>query len=388
MSFDINIYSKYSYVLAKFNILVTKGELDIMKMCLRWFGTGYDSVALWQIRQIPGVKGVITTLYGQKAGDEWPVEEIRRMKKEVEDSGLSIYGIESVNIVDEIKTGHVSRDKYIEKYINTIQNLSNEGIHMVCYNFMSIFDWTRSDLAKVRPDGSTVLAYDQRIINTIVPSQMFKRLNGESNGFILPGWEPERLARVEELFEMYNNIDNEKMFQNIKYFLGAIMPTCEKYGVKMAIHIDDPVWSVFGLPRIVKGKEDALRIINAVPSDYNGITLCTGSLSSSPKNDIPDIIRALKGKIHFAHVRNTKHDDIEGVFEESAHLSSDGSLDMYEIIKTFDEIGFDGPVRPDHGRAIWGEKAMPGYGLYDRALGSQYLLGLIEAVKKQRIMLR
>jgi mannonate dehydratase len=126
---------------------------------------------------------------------------------------------------------------------------------------------------------------------------------------------------------------------------------------------------------------DLQRLITEVPSQYNGVTLCTGSLSSRPDNDIPNIIRSLEGRIHFAHMRNTKHTS-PGVFEESAHLSSDGSLDMYEIMKAFVDIGFEGPVRPDHGRAIWGEIAMPGYGLYDRALGTQYLLGLLEAIRK------
>jgi mannonate dehydratase len=190
------------------------------------------------------------------------------------------------------------------------------------------------------------------------------------------------MAKIGELFDLYKNIDNEVLFQNLKYFLNAIMPTCENKGMKMAIHIDDPVWSVFGLPRIVKNKMDLLRLIKEVPSEYNGITLCTGSLSSNPENDIPHIISSLKGRIHFAHVRNTKHWS-PGVFEESAHLSSDGSLDMYAIMKAFYDIGFDGPIRPDHGRSIWDEVSMPGYGLYDRALGAQYLLGLLEAISKQ-----
>ena len=352
-----------------------------MKMSLRWFGKDHDSITLQQIRQIPGVGGVIPTLYDKNPGEDWPVEEIRSLKKDVEDAGLSIYGIESVNVSDEIKVGHSRRDEHIENYISTLKKLSAEGIHMVCYNFMPVFDWTRSELAKVRPDGSTVLAYNQAKVDAIHPKEIFDHMDSDSNGFMMPGWEPERMGKVEELFHLYEDTDNEKLFQNLKYFLQAIMPTCEQFGVKMAIHIDDPVWSVYGLPRIVKNKMDLQRLITEVPSEYNGVTLCTGSLSSNPDNDIPDIIRSLKGRINFAHVRNTRH-TAPGIFEESAHLSSDGSLDMYEIMKAFVEIGFDGPVRPDHGRAIWGEKSMPGYGLYDRALGAQYLLGLLEAIKK------
>lgn len=352
-----------------------------MIMTLRWFGSSFDSVTLKQIRQIPGVKGVITTLYGSKVGEAWRDEEVKNIKKEVEDAGLKIYGIESVNIHDDIKIGLPSRDKYIENYIKTLEVLGKNEINLVCYNFMPVFDWTRSDLAKVRPDGSTVLSYDQEIIEKIDPEKMFEQIDSNSNGFVLPGWEPERLSRLKELFEMYKNVDDEKLFENLKYFLSAVMPTCEKYNIKMAIHPDDPAWHVFGLPRIIVNKENILRMVNSVNSPCNGVTLCAGSLGSNPKNDIPDIVRSLKGKIFFAHVRNLEH-TAPGKFQEAAHLSSDGSMDMFAIMKAFYDIGFEGPFRPDHGRAIWDEVSMPGYGLYDRALGAVYLQGLWEAIDK------
>lgn len=352
-----------------------------MKMTLRWFGTGHDSVTLEQIRQIPGVTGVITTLYDIPAGEVWPMERILELKKEVEESGLKIEGIESVNIHDSIKIGSPDREQYIENYIETLENLGKAGINIVCYNFMPVFDWTRSDLAKEREDGSTVLSYDQDLIDKIDPEKMFSQIDSESNGFVMPGWEPERLAKVKELFEKYKDVDNEKLFDNLVYFLNRIRPVCEKYGIKMAIHPDDPAWPVFNLPRIINNKENILKLLNAVDGEFNGLTLCTGSLGSNPKNDLCDIIRSAKGRIHFAHVRNIIH-LAPGKFDEAAHLSKDGSLDMYEIMKALYEIGFDGPVRPDHGRAIWGEVAMPGYGLYDRALGATYLNGLIEAIEK------
>ena len=352
-----------------------------MIMTLRWFGKNFDSVTLKQIRQIPGVKGVITTLYNSKVGEAWKEEDVKKLKKEVEDTGLKIYGIESVNIHDDIKIGLPSRDKYIENYIKTLEVLGKNEINLVCYNFMPVFDWTRSDLAKVRPDGSTVLSYDQEIIDKIDPEKMFEQIDSNSNGFVLPGWEPERLSRLKELFEMYKDVDDERLFENLKYFLSAVMPTCEKYNIKMAIHPDDPAWPVFGLPRIIVNKENILRMINSVNSPCNGITLCAGSLGSNPKNDIPDIIKSLKGKIFFAHVRNLEH-TAPGKFQEAAHLSSDGSMDMFAIMKAFYDIGFEGPFRPDHGRAIWDEVSMPGYGLYDRALGAVYLQGLWEAIDK------
>ncbi|HHX60459.1 MAG TPA: mannonate dehydratase [Epulopiscium sp.] len=352
-----------------------------MKMTLRWFGSKHDSVTLEQIRQIPGVVGVITTLYDSKVGEVWPMEEIMKMKEEVEASGLEVSGIESVNIHDAIKIGLPEREQYIANYIETLENLGKAGIKMVCYNFMPVFDWTRSDLAKVREDGSTVLSYDQELIDKIDPEAMFDQIEQNSNGFVMPGWEPERLAQVKELFAKYKDVDSELLFQNLVYFLNKIRPVCEEYGIMMAIHPDDPGWPVFDLPRIVKNKEDIKRLLDTVDAPFNGLTLCTGSYGSNPNNNICDIIRMAKGRVHFAHVRNLIH-HAPGKFDEAAHLSSDGSMDMYEIMKAFHDIGYDGPMRPDHGRAIWGEVAMPGYGLYDRALGATYLNGLWEAINK------
>ena len=351
-----------------------------MQMTMRWFGDKFDSVKLWQIRQVPGVTGVITTLYDIPAGELWPVERIKALKKEVEDAGLTIAGIESVNIHDDIKIGKPSRDKYIENYIQTLENLAQCDIKLVCYNFMPVFDWTRTDLAKMRPDGATVLAYDQKVVDSIDPQKFFDQTNSNSNGYVMPGWEPERLSKVKELFEAYKDVDEETLFNNLVYFLKAIQPVCEKYGIKMAIHPDDPAWPVFGLPRIITSKEKILRVMKAVDSPFNGLTFCAGSFGTNPENDLPGIIRALPGRVHFAHVRNLHH-FAPGVFEEAAHLSSDGSFDLYEIVRALYETGFDGPIRPDHGRAIWGEVSMPGYGLYDRALGAEYILGLWEAVE-------
>jgi mannonate dehydratase len=356
-------------------------EVIPMQMTLRWYGSKHDSVTLEQIRQIPGVKSVITTLYDSVPGEAWSLEDIRAMKKEVEAAGLTIAGIESVNIHDAIKIGSPDREQYIENYITTLERLGQEDIHMVCYNFMPVFDWTRTELARKRPDGSTVLAYNQAAVDALKPEEMFASIDSDSNGFVMPGWEPERMARVKELFEMYQDIDNEKLFANLKYFLERIMPTCDKYDINMAIHPDDPAWSVFGLPRIIINKENILRMMHMVDNPHNGVTFCSGSYGTNLENNLPDMIRSLKGRIHFAHVRNLKFNSPTD-FEESAHLSSDGSFDMYEIMKALYEIGFDGPIRPDHGRMIWGEVAMPGYGLYDRALGAAYLNGLWEAIDK------
>ncbi len=352
-----------------------------MEMTLRWYGTGFDTVSLRQIRQIPGVKGVITTLYDKAPGERWERERIHALKEEVEKEGLRISGIESVNIHDAIKTGVPEREEYIDNYIDTLKALGEEDIHMVCYNFMPVFDWTRTELARLRPDGSTVLAYNQKAVDDIDPEKMFESIAGDTNGSVMPGWEPERMAKVKELFAMYREVDEEKLFENLKYFLERIMPVCREYDINMAIHPDDPAWSVFGLPRIIINQENILRMMKMVDDPHNGVTFCSGSYGTNRKNDLPGMIRALKGRVHFAHVRNLKFNSDED-FEEAAHLSSDGSFDMYEIMRALYETGFSGPIRPDHGRMIWGEKAMPGYGLYDRALGAAYLNGLWEAIDK------
>lgn len=352
-----------------------------MQMTLRWYGKNYDTVTLEQIRQIPGVHGVITTLYNKKAGELWQESEIKALKKEVEEAGLTIAGIESVNVTESIKAGGPSRDKDIENYRKTLENLGKEDIHLVCYNFMPVFDWTRTELARERPDGSTVLAYTQKAVDSITPDKMFGSIKDSMNGAIMPGWEPERLSHVKEAFAMYKEIDSEVLFKNLQYFLNSIMDICDKYDMNMAIHPDDPAWSVFGLPRIITCEKNILRMIESVPNIHNGVTFCSGSYGTNLKNDLVHMIKVLKGHIHFAHIRNLKFNSQED-FEEAAHLSCDGSFDMYSIVKALYDTGFDGVIRPDHGRMIWGEKAMPGYGLYDRALGACYINGLWEAIDK------
>ena len=352
-----------------------------MEMTFRWYGSKHDTITLKQIRQIRYVTGIITTLYDKQPGDLWTREEIHALKKEVEDAGLHIAGIESVNVSDAIKTGSKDRDKDIDTYIECLRNLGEEDIHLVCYNFMPVFDWTRTELARVREDGSTVLAYTQEAVDNLQPEKMFESIASDMNGTVMPGWEPERMAKVKELFALYKDIDNEKLFDNLVYFLKRIMPVCNEYDIKMAIHPDDPAWSVFGLPRIIINKENINRLMKAVDDVHNGVTFCSGSYGTNLNNDLPDMIRSLKGRIHFAHVRNLKFHSPDN-FEEAAHLSEDGNFDMYEIVKALYDIGFEGPIRPDHGRMIWDEVAMPGYGLYDRALGAAYICGLWEAIEK------
>lgn len=350
-----------------------------MLMSFRWYGR-QDSIPLSYIKQIPGMKNVVSALYHIPVGEVWPYEEIAELKRQIEDAGLMFKTVESVNVHEDIKLGLPTRDRYIENYCATLKNLAKAGVTVVCYNFMPVFDWIRTDLAKVLPDGSNAMFYDDEVLKGITPEKLVEEMEKGSNGFALPGWEKERLVEVKKLFEMYQDVDEEKLFANLKYFLEGIIPTAEECGIKMAIHPDDPPWSVFGLPRIVVNKENLERIVRLVDSPSNGLTLCSGSLGANPANDMVDMFRYFgkMGKIHFAHVRNVKIEK-PGVFYETAHKSCDASLDLVGIMKALYETGFDGPIRPDHGRMIWGEEGMPGYGLYDRALGAVYLSGLWDA---------
>ena len=323
-------------------------------------------------------------------GEVWPEERIGELVGQVERAGLTLKVIESVNIHDDIKVGLPSRDRYIENYKQTIRNLAKYGIKVICYNFMPVFDWVKSDLNYELEDGSHTLCFKKEQIPDD-PNELLELYSSGTNGFTLPGWEPERLAHVKNLFEIYADVDEEKLRENLVYFLKAIMPTCEECDVKMAIHPDDPPYSMFGLPRIIKNREDLDWLCNAVDTPYNGITLCTGSIAEDPANDVYEILSEFtrRGRIHFAHVRNIRflHPEVPGNkdFYEAAHLSGAGSLDMYRIVAALHDNGFDGFIRPDHGRMIWGEEGRPGYGLFDRALGVTYINGLWEAMEKRNV---
>ncbi|SFM00149.1 mannonate dehydratase [Halanaerobium salsuginis] len=356
-----------------------------MKMIFRWFGEGDDSVSLEEIRQIPGIKGVVTALSNIPVGEVWPQQKIDQLKAKINAAGLEMEVIESVNIHEDIKLGLASRDKYIENYKLTLKNLAQGGVKVVCYNFMPVFDWLRSDLAEKLADGSNTMSYNETEINKTDPVQLIEEFADGSKGFSLPGWEAERLAELKQIMAQYQEITADDLFDNLKYFLEAILPVCQENDIKMAIHPDDPPWPVYNLPRIMTGKENIRRLLKMVDDPYNGLTLCSGSLGSNPANDVPGLIREFGKRIHFAHVRNLKFTGT-GKFHETSHLSSDGSLDLFEIMKAYYEIGFEGYMRPDHGRMIWGEEARPGYGLYDRALGVTYLNGIWEAINKISIV--
>lgn len=246
----------------------------------------------------------------------------------------------------------------------------------ICYNFMPVFDWTRTQLDHELEDGSTSLVYYQEQVDQVNPLQ-------SDSDLTLPGWDASySREELKQVVSEYQAMTEEELWENLGYFLRHIIPVAAECGVKMAIHEDDPCWSIFGLPRIITCEENLDRFLKLVDDPHNGITLCTGSLGCSCHNDVVKMAKkyAALGRIHFVHMRNVQV--LENGFEERAHLSACGSLDMYEIMKALYDNGFCGYIRPDHGRMIWGETGRPGYGLYDRALGATYLNGLWEAIEK------
>ncbi len=346
-----------------------------MKLSFRWFGKD-DKTTLDNIRQIPGMYSIVTAVYDVPPGEVWSRESIKELKDEVENKGLKFEVIESVPVHEDIKLGKPTRDRYIENYRENIRRLGEAGVKCICYNFMPVFDWTRTDLNHKNPDGSTSLVYYKEQIDKVNP------LNSDSD-LTLPGWDAsytrEELASV---VAEYNSMTEEDLWDNLEYFLKGIIPAAAQYDVNMAIHEDDPCWSIFGLPRIITNEKNIDRFLSLVDDSHNGVTLCTGSLGCSPENDVVHMADKYSkmGRIHFVHMRNIAL--LENGFEERAHLSSAGSLDMFAIMKALYLNGFDGYARPDHGRMIWGETGRPGYGLYDRALGAAYINGLWEALSK------
>lgn len=357
-----------------------------MKMSWRWYGVGNDDITLNHIKQIPGIDTIVWSLHDKVAGEEWQMEEIEEVVKYITDNGFSADVVESVNVHDDIKIGKPSRDKYIEIYIDTIRKLSKVGVKVICYNFMPVFDWTRTDLYKEMPDGTNALFYEKALAEGSTPKEMVDNILKGAGDKTMPGWEPERLADLNRLFDEYKDVDEEKLYKNCKYFLERIIPVCEECDVKMAIHPDDPPWPIFGLPRIIRSRDHIKRFLDLVPSKYNGLTICTGSLGPNIENDIPAIIREFGDRIHFAHIRNVKVFD-NGDFIETSHRECDGSVEIIETVKAYHDVNFEGYLRPDHGRHLWGEEVScrPGYGLYDRALGIMYLLGIWETLKKYEV---
>ena len=356
-----------------------------MQMGFRWYGEGNDKITLADIKQIPGVTSIVWALHHKMPGEVWEVEEIQEVKNQLDKYGFNMDVVESVNVHDDIKIGLPTRDKWIENYKTTIRNLSKFGVKVICYNFMPIFDWTRSNLFYELPDGATAMFYEKGMIQTDYKSMAKYILDfTEKYNMTFPGWEPERMAKLDELFTAYKDVNHDVLWANLKYFLEAIMPTCHECDIKMAIHMDDPPWDIFGLPRLLVDEPSIDKFLKMVDDPYNCLTLCSGSLNANPNNNVADIVRKHCDRIAFAHVRNVKHFP-NGDFTEASHRDCDGDTGIIEILRAYHDCGFEGYIRPDHGRNLWDEgpgTVRPGYGLYDRALGIMYMLGVWDTLDR------
>ena len=391
----------------------------------RWFGPT-DKVTLSDIRQT-GASGIVTSLYHLEPGLVWKKEEISSRLTEIAGSkshptNLSWQVVESLPVSEVIKTGSHPRDEHIKAWIESMENLSELGIKVICYNFMPILDWTRTELASPMSSGATAMyfdlldfiAFDCFILERInaqsdyekqlvdVAKKRFEGFSKEKKSTLsknitagLPGaGEKLTFQEVKRRLEGYSGIDADKLRENFKYFLDAVVPTAEKLGVRLCCHPDDPPWPLLGLPRIMSTEEDYNWLVNVHPSKANGITLCTGSLGTSFENDLPGMVSRLGKHIHFLHLRNVtrEKESIPTSFYEDEHLL--GNTDMVETIseiireenrrKTEGREDWSIPMRPDHGQNILddhGRNAMPGYPAIGRLKGLAELRGVFRALE-------
>ncbi len=343
-----------------------------MKLTFRWYGDS-DPISLEKIKQIPTMTGIVSAVYDVKPGMVWSNESILALKSKAENAGLEFEVVESVPVPEEIKYGGENAPRLIENYCENIRRLGKAGVKCICYNFMPVFDWLRSELEHKNEDGSNSLAYNEETVLS---------MNPEKSSLSLPGWDESYTKdELKRLISIYKEIGEEGLWKNVEVFLKAVIPVAKEAGVNMAIHPDDPPWGIFGLPRIITNEQNLDRFLSIVNEKENGLTFCTGSLGASCDNDLVKMARKYADRIHFVHLRNIKITG-EREFHEVGHPTECGSIDMFGIAKALVEGGFDGYVRPDHGRMIWGESGKYGYGLYDRALGATYLAGLFEAIEK------
>lgn len=389
-----------------------------LEQTFRWFGPS-DPVTLAAIRQT-GATGIVTALHHIPCGDEWSMDEINLRKHTIEKAGLTWSVVESVNIHESIKTAASDRDQYIDKYIATLYSLGKAGLKTVCYNFMPVLDWTRTNLDFRLPNNASALryhapavaAFDLYILqregayNEFTPQQQqeakafFDRISDEQKTYLtntimagLPGTDDVfTIAEFNEHLQRYAQTDAAKLKQNLAYFLQAIVPEAEKAGIKMCIHPDDPPFPILGLPRVVSTEQDLADLVGYCKSPSNGLTYCTGSLGARGDNDLPGIVSRLGEHIHFIHLRNVQREP-DGSFYEADHLG--GSTDMYAVMKNIiieqkkrvdaglADIAI--PMRPDHGHKLLDDfnyDTYPGYSAIGRLKGLAELRGLEMGIKR------
>ncbi|HTH82016.1 MAG TPA: mannonate dehydratase [Mucilaginibacter sp.] len=389
-----------------------------LEQTFRWYGPN-DAVTLDAVKQT-GATGIVNALHHIPSGEVWSAEEIKKRKDIIEAAGFKWSVVESVNVHDSIKTGGEDREKHIANYIETLKNLSAAGVKTVCYNFMPVLDWTRSDIDYRLPNGASALrfhapawwAFDLYILER---PEAFNEFTAEQQATAknyldsLSTEEVERLKNnmmaglpgtkdvltVEQFkgfLSKYDGVDAKALKANMAYFLQAIIPEAEKAGVKMCVHPDDPPFPIFGLPRIVSTENDLNDVVNAIPSSSNGLTFCTGSLGARGDNDLSGIVERLGQHFHFLHLRNVKR-EADGSFYEDNHL--EGSTDMFAVMKNLvleqkkradsgrTDIAI--PMRPDHGHKLlddYNYNTFPGYSVIGRLKGLAELRGLELGVKR------
>ena len=371
----------------------------------RWYGPN-DPVSLQDVKQA-GATGIVSALHHIPHGEVWPLEDIQERKRIIEEAGLSWSVVESVPVHEAIKTRSADADQYIERYKQSLQNLASCGIKTICYNFMPVLDWTRTQLDLIMKDGSKALYFDwidlaifdiyilkreaaaqdySQEIQQLAEEKFSKMTEEEKTDLQfnilmgIPGEGDISLDSLQNSINIYKSIGREGLKQNLLYFLGAIADTCEANGIKMTIHPDDPPYAILGLPRVVSNEEDLVYIISEQPRDFNGICFCTGSLGAGPQNNLPQILDKVKHRVYFAHLRNVKRDSL-GSFYEADHL--DGDVDMYAIVKGLSEENqrrdLAIPFRPDHGHQMLDDinkVTNPGYSAIGRLRGLAELRGL------------
>ena len=387
-----------------------------MEKTWRWFGRK-DKVTLDMLRQI-GVEGIVTALYGVPIGEVWTVEAIRELQDYIESFGLRWSVVESLPVSEEIKYAGPNRDRLIANYIQSLANLGICGIHTVCYNFMPVIDWIRTELDHPMPDGTTSLFFDHvkfayfdlnilarkgaekdypeetlaavaELEKTITEEEKRRLVDViivKTQGFVNANFRDDDEAPVrtfKSLLALYDGITKDTLRENLVYFLRAIMPVCEEYGMQMCIHPDDPPMPVLGLPRIVTDEEDIAWLLDAVDDPHNGLTFCAGSLSSGAHNDVVRMARRFAARTRFVHLRSCEVFE-GGDFIEAPHTG--GRADLVELVRIFEKQDPSLPFRVDHGKTMLGDASVgynPGYSFHGRMLALGQVEGMMAAVRNE-----
>ena len=395
----------------------------MMEKTWRWFGKK-DKITLPMLRQI-GVEGIVTALHDVPNGEIWTVEAINDLKSYIESYGLRWSVVESLPVCEAIKYAGAEREQLIENYKVSLANLGKCGIKTVCYNFMPVIDWIRTDLQHPWPDGTSSLYYDRirfayfdirileregaekdyteeelqkvaeldKVITEAEKDALIDTIIVKTQGFVngnIKEGDKNPVSIFKRLLALYKDIDRDALRENMRYFLSAIMPVCEEYGVNMCVHPDDPPFQVLGLPRIVTNENDIEWFLNAVDNPHNGLTFCAGSLSAGEHNDTRELAKKFAKRTHFVHLRSTAAMQ-GGNFIESSHLTGRGHL--IDLIRIFENENPELPMRVDHGRMMLGDEDKgynPGYSFHGRMLALAQVEGMMAVVddeKRRQIIL-